>query len=304
MAPANDAMLAAIKGHVATYKPSAAGSPVTRPLKCRCYRLLKHPVAASWRHDGVRWLTCSKPSNLVTQTRRFITARRLSAPSSQRRDEYDTQLILEVVLLRNNQGAWCRVQVGWTCWISPAARDTRPYPSQGSFLTPASSSQVTMASMMPTYGKAMSDVFWPPLCVESVAALRAKAACRTVPLPFGCRAAAVAQSVARGWVYSPYSQCAGTGMYSADAHSKMVRKEAGTPPHVDDSPFHAADLSPKMVDIVRERIAAVGLGDRIAAQQADAQDLSDFAVRDFHSRLRLTRSTHLLVECRLSTPWV
>ncbi len=47
MAPANDAMLAAIKGHVATYKPSAAGSLVTRPLKCHGYRLLNHPATAS-----------------------------------------------------------------------------------------------------------------------------------------------------------------------------------------------------------------------------------------------------------------
>ena len=39
------------------------------------------------------------------------------------------------------------------------------------------------------------------------------------------------------------------------------------------------DLSQKMVDLVTERINAQGLSDRITAQQADAQDLSEFAVR-------------------------
>ena len=47
MAPANDAMLAAITGHVATYKQSVAGNPVSLPVKCHCYRLLTHPVTTS-----------------------------------------------------------------------------------------------------------------------------------------------------------------------------------------------------------------------------------------------------------------
>ena len=49
-----------------------------------------------------------------------------------------------------------------------------------------------------------------------------------------------------------------------------------------------ADLSPELVGVVRERVAAAGLEDRIATAQADAQDLSDFEVcspfSSMHSR--------------------
>ena len=48
-----------------------------------------------------------------------------------------------------------------------------------------------------------------------------------------------------------------------------------------------------MVNIVKERIAAVHLSDRITAQQADAQDLSSFAVRAFRIRLCCSSSMHL-----------
>ena len=44
-------------------------------------------------------------------------------------------------------------------------------------------------------------------------------------------------------------------------------------------PLACADLSPKMVELAKERIEAQGLTDRVIAQQADAQDLSKFAVR-------------------------
>ncbi len=57
-----------------------------------------------------------------------------------------------------------------------------------------------------------------------------------------------------------------------------------------------------MVDIVTERIVAVNLSDRISAQQADAQDLSSFAVRDFHLRLHGVKCTHRAISCRPSMP--